>query len=319
MKFIQTFAPVILCLLLFFSSARAGEKYDIIVAADGSGDFASVQEAVNSCRAYRTEDKIIFIKNGIYREKVLIHSYLSNIHLIGESRDSTILSYDDHVGRGEIGTFNSYTVKVAGNNIVIENITIENASGRTGQAVALHVEGDCNTVINCRVIGNQDTLYATGWRSRQYYCKCYIEGTIDYIFGSATAIFRDCTIHSKDDSYITAASTPGESEYGFVFINCHLTSDPEIQRVFLGRPWGDYAKAVFIGCAMEHHIAPEGWHNWSQPDREKTSYYAEYGCTGPGASLKERVNWSHQLKAKDVKKYTTDRIFIRKDKWNPLD
>jgi pectinesterase len=318
MRPIKTLIFTLLIPFLFLSASNAVDNYDIIVAADGSGNFTSLQEAINSCRAYRNEEKVIFIKNGVYREKVLIHSYLAHIHLIGENRDSTIITYDDHVGKGNTGTFSSYTLKVAGNSIIIENLTIENSSGRVGQAVALHAEGDCLIVKNCRLLGNQDTLYATGWLSRQYYFNCYIEGTVDFIFGAATAVFDSCNLHSKDDSFITAASTPEGEEFGFVFLNCSLTADAGVKNVYLGRPWSDFARVVFIACRMEDHIAPGGWHNWDQPQREKTSFYAEYGCTGPGSSIKERVSWSKQITCKESKIYTVENIFTLYNRWNPV-
>jgi pectinesterase len=313
----------ILCLFLAlagmfpFPVLCTAEKYDIIVAADGSGNFFTVQEAINSCRAYRPEDKIIFIKNGIYHEKVLIPSYLQHIRLIGESRDSTVISYNDHVGIPGVGTFSSYTLKVAGNSVIIENLTIENTSGRVGQAVALHVEGDCVKVKNCSLLGNQDTLYATGWLSRQYYTGCHIEGTVDFIFGAATALFEGCTILSKDNSFVTAASTPANTAFGFVFKNCSLSADTGVTHTCLGRPWSEFSQVVYLNCGMDSHIAPEGWNNWDKPEREKTTYYAEYKCTGPGAERSRRVEWSHQLKTREAKRYTAEKIFRLGDRWIP--
>jgi pectinesterase len=161
---------------------------------------------------------------------------------------------------------------------------------------------------NCNILGNQDTLYASGKGNRQYFKDCYIKGTTDFIFGSATALFENCTIHSKKNSYITAASTPEGIEYGFVFKNCKLTADENVTEVYLGRPWRIYAKTVFINCEMGNHIKPEGWHNWSKPEAEKTSFYGEYNCTGAGFKSQSRVSWSHQLSKSQAKDYTVENI-----------
>ena len=310
------YALGILCSLAFLvASAKPDERVKITVAQDGSGDFTTIQEAINTCRAFQMYDKVIFIKNGIYKEKVLIDAFFTHLHLIGESKDKTIITYDDYAGKGNIGTFTSYTVKVLGDHTTIENLTIENSSGEVGQAVALHVEGDCVIVKNCRILGNQDTLYAAGQKSRQYYSNCYIDGTTDFIFGAATAVFENCTLHSKRNSYITAASTPESNTFGYIFRHCKLTAEPEVTKVYLGRPWRDDAKVVYIECEMENHIVPEGWHNWSNPQREKTAFYAEFNNKGPGANPSKRVSWSHQLTKKELKNYTFDKIFSHCSKW----
>ena len=280
----------------------------VIVAQDGSGDFKSIQEALDTRKAFRNYEQQIFIKNGVYEEKVLIDSYLTNIRLTGESVEGVIVTHSDHAGMAGIGTFNSYTMKVVGDQITLENLTIVNASGPVGQAVALHVEGDCFLSKNCQLKGDQDTLYAAGPKSNQYYWSCYIEGTTDFIFGAAMAIFENCVIHSKKNSYITAASTPEGREFGYVFRNCQLTAAEGVDEVYLGRPWRDYAQVAFIDCEMGAHIPPEGWHNWNQPNREQTSYYAEFGSTGAGANPESRVNWSHQLKEEDLDKYTLEKL-----------
>ena len=141
--------------------------------------------------------------------------------------------------------------------------------------------GDRCIVRNCRLLGNQDTLFAAREGTRQYYKNCYIEGTTDFIFGKATAVFQGCTIKSLVNSYITAAATPDYQTYGFVFFDCTLTADPAAQKVYLGRPWRPQAKTIFIRTGMGAHILPEGWQNWSNPANEKTVLYAEYGSTGP--------------------------------------
>ncbi|SFU92543.1 pectinesterase family protein [Pontibacter akesuensis] len=295
------------------------------VAQDGSGDFNTIQEAVNAVRDLSQQQVTIHIKNGVYREKLVIPSWKTKISLVGESKDSTIITNSDFSGKPFPGkdftgnekysTYTSYTVLVQGNDFVAENLTIENAAGPVGQAVALHVEGDRAIIRNCRLIGNQDTLYAATEGSRQLYQDCYIEGTTDFIFGEATVVFLNCTIKSLKDSYITAAATSPDQKYGFVFIDCKLIADAAATKVYLGRPWRPYSKTVFLNSEMGNHIRPEGWDNWRNPENEKTVLYAEYNSKGAGANAKSRVNWSRQLTAKEAKQYTLENIF---PEWKPL-
>jgi len=286
------------------------DKYYVIVAQDGSGDYKTIQGAIDDSKAFPYERITIFIKNGVYKEKVKIHEWNTTISLVGESKENTIVTYDDYfnkIGLGRNSTFYTYTLLVEANDIILKNLTIENSSGDIGQAVALSIFSDRVVVDNCSILGNQDTLYASG-KGKQYYKNCYIEGTTDFIFGSATAYFENCEIHSKKDSYITAASTPKESLFGYVFKNCNLTSNAITSKVYLGRPWRIYAKTVFINCTLGKHILPEGWHNWSKTEAEKTSFYAEYENKGEGSNTKSRVSWSHQLCKKEAKKYTPQNI-----------
>ncbi|MDZ7935462.1 MAG: pectinesterase family protein [Emticicia sp.] len=247
-------------------------QHDLVVAKDGSGDFRYIQDAINAVRVYLPKPITIKIKKGIYKEKLQVYSTLTNITFVGENLDSTIISYDDFSGKGKMETFDSYTVKVEGNDIKFKNLTIENTAGRIGQAVALHVEGDRCTFENCKFLGNQDTIFASGENARQYFTNCYIEGTVDFIFGSSTALFEKCHVHSKTDGYITAASTPKWVAYGYVFKDCKLTADETATKVYLGRPWRDFAKTVFINCEMGSHILPEGWNNWGRPEVEKNGF-----------------------------------------------
>lgn len=312
---------LLLCLLIILMNGisiaqDAGLEADLVVAADGSGDFTSIGAALDACRVLQDTSTIIYIKNGIYREKVHVDSFLTHIRLVGESTEKTIISYGDYAKLNNMGTFRTYTLKISGNDISLENLTIENTAGfDAGQAVALHVEGDHFRAINCRITGNQDTLYANGDNSRQYYKTCLIEGTTDFIFGSATAVFEECFIHSMKNSYITASRTPEGTEFGYVFLNCDLTAAPGIDKVYLGRPWRDFARVVYLHCQMGDHIVPQGWHNWSKPEREKTAYYAEYQCTGPGSDTSQRVSWSHQLTEQQASNYTTEQIFSHCITW----
>ncbi|MCV9388839.1 pectinesterase family protein [Reichenbachiella ulvae] len=290
-------------------SAAQEKTYDFVVAKDGSGDFKYVQDAIEACRAFTPKHLTIFIKAGTYKEKIVFHSWNSNLTIIGEDAETTILTYDDHAGKGKMGTFDSYSVKVVGDDMTFKNLTIQNTAGRVGQAVAIHAEGDRLKFENCRFYGDQDTMYNGGQGSRQYFKDCYIEGTTDFIFGPSTVLFEGCTIHSKKNSYVTAASTPEWVKYGYVFIDCKLTSNEEAEKVYLGRPWRDFAKTVFINCELGDHIRAEGWHNWSRPEAEKTSFYAEYNSSGAGANPEARVSWSHQLTKKQAKEYTVEKIF----------
>ncbi|MEX2603144.1 MAG: pectinesterase family protein, partial [Gracilimonas sp.] len=206
-------------------------------------------------------------------------------------------------------TFHTYTLLVEGNDFHAENLTIENSAGRVGQAVALHVDADRASFENCSLLGNQDTLYVAGEGNRQYFKDCYIEGTTDFIFGGATVLFENCQIHSKKNSYITAASTPQGMEYGFVFDQCKLTAEAEVNEVYLGRPWRDHAKTVFLRSEMGEHILSEGWHNWDKKMAEQTVFYAEYGNSGPGYAPGKRVNWSHQLTEDQSNAYKPEVVF----------
>lgn len=306
-----------LSLLLVFGSilvntAHAQYKTRYVVAKDGSGDFKTIQAAVDASKSFPYDRITIYIKNGIYREKVRIPQWNPNITLIGQNKYKTIITWGDYfdkIDRGRNSTFFTWTLLVRGNNFITKNLTIKNSAGPVGQAIALSVAADKARFENCRILGNQDTVYLTGVGNRIYFHDCYIEGTTDFIFGQATAIFKDCTIHSKADSYITAASTPKNIAYGFVFKNCKLTASRGVNKVYLGRPWRKYAKVVFLHCRLGNHIRPKGWNNWNDPTREKTVFYAEYDNKGPGFKPKQRVNWSHQLSKEQAKKYTLQNIF----------
>ncbi|WP_282635543.1 pectinesterase family protein [Sphingobacterium thalpophilum] len=284
----------------------------IVVDQQGRGNFTTIQAAINSVRAFRGEHAVrIWVKNGIYHEKVVIPSYLENIQLIGEDVTGTKIVYDDHAGKmadcpdetGEIkrGTFNSYTLLVRANSVLIKNITIENAAGPVGQAVALHLEGDRIAVVNCRLLGYQDTLYLGKSGGKNYFANCSIYGTTDFIFGPGTSFFCDCKLFSLSNSYVTAASTPAGERYGYVFYKSQfLPVDQSVMKVFLGRPWRPYANTVLVDCYLGPHIVPEGWNEWHGdelfPQKEKTVFYAELGSKGEGAKdLSKRKRWSHQL------------------------
>ena len=316
---------LLLAMMLFLAAwpVLAANKYDnpdtLVVSRDGTGEFRTIDEAIEVCRAFMDYTKVIYVKKGVYKEKLIIPSWLTNITICGEDRDNTIITWDDHANikmsvggldseaavKGKpMGTFRTYTLKVQGSYITLKDITIENNAAKVGQAVALHTEGDHILVQNCRLLGNQDTVYTGVGGTRVAFYDCYIEGTTDFIFGPSIAWFQNCEIHSKANSYITAASTPAGQKYGYVFYKCRLTADKDVDKVYLGRPWRPFAATIFMDCELGKHIRPEGWHNWNNAKNEETARYAEYGNNGEGASTKNRVKWSKQLTKKEAAKVT---------------
>ncbi|HET8827789.1 MAG TPA: pectinesterase family protein [Pelobium sp.] len=305
------------------------QVFKYTVAQDGSGDFKTIQEAVNAVRDHSQQTVTIHIKNGVYHEKLVIPSWKKNIALIGESKEKTIITHNDYSGKDfpakdftgnpKYSTYTSYTVLIQANDCSAKNLTIQNTSGRVGQAVALMVEADKVSIENCNILGNQDTLY-TAKNGRNYFKNCFIEGTTDFIFGEATAVFQNCIIKSLSNSFITAASTSPNQKYGYVFLGCSLIASEGVDKVYLGRPWRPYAQTVFINCNLGKHIVSQGWDPWKGdamfPDKEKTVFYAEFNSKGEGKNEFQRVSWSHQLSNKEAKKYTLKNIFCD---WNPND
>ena len=308
--------------------AAAANKYDnadtLFVATDGSEEFTTIQQAVEVCRAFMDYHKVIFVRKGTYREKLVVPSWLTNIEICGESAEETIITCNHHANifypatGSTMGTFRTYTVKVEGNDITFKNITIENNAPRLGQAVALHTEGDRLCFINCRLLGDQDTVYTGVGNTRLFFLQCYIEGTTDFIFGPATAWFEQCTIHSKINSYVTAASTPQGISYGYVFNRCTLTADEGVDKVFLGRPWRPYAHTLFMNCELGQHITPQGWHNWNNTDNEATVRYEEYNNTGAGADVGQRASWTRQLTKEEAAAVTPKHVFRQETTWIQL-
>jgi len=298
---------------------RGKSPFNIVVAQDGTGDYTTIQAAIDACKSFPEQRIHIFIKRGVYHEKVLIPSWNTRITLTGAGPDSTVISYDDYfarIGRGPNSTFFTATLLVEGNDFHADSLTIENRAGPVGQAIAVAVEADRCIFRDCRLVGNQDTLYLSGEGFRQYFEGCAIEGTTDFIFGEATALFEKCIITCKSDSYITAASTPENSACGFVFRDCILRAPPGIRQVYLGRPWRRYARVVFMQCTLGAFIDKAGWSNWKGTDYYRTAYFAEYRDNGPGAASGDRVGWSHQLTDGQAGRYTTANIFS--GTWLPL-
>ncbi len=295
----------------------------IVVAQDGSGTYKTVQEAIDHVPAHNTKPTEIFVKKGIYQERVLVDSTKNFIRLIGEDEEKTIITFNNHAGMTlpsgkRMGTPESSSFFIYAHDFTARNITFKNDAGFTaGQAVAVLAHGDRLTFDHCRLIGFQDVLYTEGERSRQYYRDCYIEGTTDFIFGPSTAVFDQCYINSKKSSHVTAASTSDSKPYGYVFLDCKLTADTALHGVSLGRPWKPRACVAYIRCYLGPHIIAGGWNNWSNPDNEKTARFAEYKSTGPGANPDARVQWSRQLTKKEAGQYTIKNILAGLDGWSP--
>jgi pectinesterase len=311
-----------LCVVLITFAADAQAVKRIVVSQDGKGDYKTVQEAFNAVPRNNKKLLEIFIRKGVYKEKLHLDSTKNAVVIMGEDPVQTVLTYDDHTGTiapdgSVINTMTSQTLYIKADDVKVQNITIENTAGFTaGQAVAVRVQGDRVFFLSCRILGFQDTLFTSGDNSRQYYRNCFIQGSTDFIFGSSTALFDDCIIRSKKNSHVTAASTPKDHAFGYVFRNCRLVADTGLNKVSLGRPWRPYASVTYINCKIDEHIFPEGWDNWKNPENEKTARYAEYKNTGAGSDTSGRVKWSRQLTDEEVKEYSIENILIF---WKPYD
>lgn len=300
--------------------AKEVRHYDYVVAKDGSGDFFTVQEAINAVPDFRKNKRTtILVRSGEYKEKLIVPASKINVSMIGE--EGAVITNDGYAKKlnalgDEMSTSGSSTAYIYAPDFYAENITFANTAGRVGQAVACFIEGDRVYFKHCRFIGNQDTLYTYGKESRQYYEDCYVEGTVDFIFGWSTAVFRNCEIHSVGDGYVTAPATDKGKKYGYVFWNCRLTAAPETKSVYLSRPWRPYAQVVYIQCQLGKHILPAGWDNWRNPANEKTVFFAEYKNTGDGADTKQRVSYGKQLKS--ITGYSPEDVLKGNDGWNPI-
>lgn len=322
--------PVI-CSFWVISPLQA-QVFDMVVAQDGSGDYPSIQSAIERVDNSKETRTLIFIKNGEYNEKVRVYSSKKNLSLIGESMDGVIISWDDYSGKTSgMSTANSYTFLAEGDDFYAENITIRNTAGNVGQAVAIRTTGDRQVFKNCQFLGFQDTYYAH--KNRQYNLNCYIEGATDFIFGDATTVFEDCTINCvKGGQYITAPndtkliSTTAEDKpfyHGLLFLNSTITADDDVpdNSYYLGRPWGAPASAVYINCEFGSHIRPEGWSEWDN-NNHLNGTFAEYqsrDLAGELIDTSQRVEWSEQLSSEEVDEYYNLDYFLKKDElvWDP--
>lgn len=309
----------------------------ITVAKDNSGDFNSIQQAVDSIPAGTPET--IYIKKGIYKERVEVRK--NNISFVGESTDDTIIT-ESYYARmimpdgSKRGTFRSYTFFVYADNFTASNLTFENAAGfgdEFGQAIAVYAEGDNITFRNCKILGHQDTLFTgplpmkekqpgsftgptiDGIRRvvHQLYEDCYIAGEIDFIFGSATAYFKNCTLFALNrnqeiNAFYTAPSTYEGQAFGYVFESCTFTGNCPPKSVALSRPWRIHAKTVLLNCSYSDQIIDEGFTDWNKPESHETVYYAEYNGHGEGFKPEKRAAYVHQLNESEAALYTLENV-----------
>lgn len=303
-----------------------------VVDCNGGGDFTTLQACLDALPSKPAAWRTVLVRPGTYREKVTLDVYKDKVHILRDpDREGEVrIVWNDYSGKAadgyEMTTYDSYTFSVQADDVWLEDLTICNDAGRVGQAVALETRGDRICIDGCRLRGDQDTFFTKGYVSRVYVRSTYIEGTTDFIFGPSIVLFDDCRIHCKADSYITAASTTERNTYGYVFRRCRVTAAEGVSKVYLGRPWKSTARTVWIGCSLPAAIRPEGWHNWRDPARERTAFYAEYRCFGPGSDRRSRVAWSRELTDREAAEYTVEKIFAKKTgseqfraDWNPLD
>ncbi|HSI10011.1 MAG TPA: pectinesterase family protein [Rariglobus sp.] len=304
-------------------SLTAFARPDATVAADGSGNYTSVQAAIDAApaRSASAAPWEIHIKPGTYRERVQISRILSRLLLRGDDAGTTTISFNLNANLPDpadpaktLGTFRTSTVVIEGDDITLENLTLANTAGNIGQALALRADGDRLVFRRCRFLGWQDTVLTN--KGRHFFTDCYIEGHVDFTFGGATAYFSHCHLHALANGYITAASTPETSPRGFVFADGRITAAEGV-KTYLGRPWRPFAKVVFLRTEMSAAIRPKAWHNWGKPDSERTAFYAEFASTGPGATPDARVPWSHQLTAAAAAALTPQSVLGGPDHWNP--
>jgi pectinesterase len=308
-------------------------KYSAIVSADGSGTHTTVQAAIAAAPDDAQKPFTILLKPGKYEGQIIVPKNKRNVRLVGEEWENTILTYGLNVLETNATTdrrFKGTGVTVLADNFSAENLTIENTSGDHGQALALRVDGDRAVFNHCRLLGWQDTLMLNN--GRQYFTNCYIEGRVDFIYGSAAAVFDHCEIRSKNGGHITAANTPQNHPFGFVFTNCKLTGDPKPwvspagiaantnrpPKADLGRPWRPYASVTYLNCEMGDHIKTAGWDNWRNPTNELTARFAEYNSIGPGANSETRFKWAKQLTKGEAEKITIEAVLAGSDAWNPI-
>ncbi len=319
----MTFALVagVVCFLAVGAANPLLAQTELVVAADGSARYKTVQEAIMAVPAGSADNPVIIrIKPGVYKELIYVQREKRFFKLIGENAERTVLTYDlnaNLIGKDgkPIGTFRTPSTMIDADDFTAENITFENSAGPMGQALAIRVDGDRVVFRNCRFLGWQDTILLN--RGRHYFENCYIAGHVDFIFGGATAFFESCHIHILKDGYITAASTPDNQPFGFVFSNCKITGESSAVKTYLGRPWRAFSSVIYLHTEMSEVVRPAGWHNWNFPEREKTARYAEFKSRGPGAKPRERVTWSRQLTKSEAKAITVPKVLGGADGWNP--
>ena len=314
------------CLALILAGALqwpSGSRADaLVVAADGSGQYRTVQEAIMAVPVGSvTNPVVIRIRPGSYRELIYIQHEKRFFHLVGEDARTTVLTFDLNAnlpGKDglPIGTFRTPSTVIDADDFTAENLTFENSAGEVGQALAIRIDGDRVVFRHCRFRGWQDTILAN--RGRHYFEECEIVGHVDFIFGAGTDFFERCLIRCLKSGYITAASTPDNMPFGFVFSHCRITGESPEVKTYLGRPWRPFAAVTFLDTEMSAVVRPAGWHNWDKPERERTARFAEHGSTGPGANPAARVSWSRQLSDEESRRISVQTVLGGQDGWNPL-
>jgi pectinesterase len=306
---------------VWLATMTCAGQTNLFVAADGSAPFTSVQTAIATAPIGTASNQVIIhIKAGIYRELIYVQRERGFIRLVGKDAANTVLEYGLYASMTNmdgkpIGTFRTPSAYIDADNFSAENLTFANTAGPHGQALALRVDGDRVAFRRCRFLGWQDTILDN--RGRHYYGDCDISGHVDFIFGAGAAFFENCRIHCLTNGYITAASTPSNAAFGFVFTNCVIDGATPLARTYLGRPWRPFASVAFLNCTMSSVVRPAGWDNWRDPRREKTVRYAEYGSAGPGGEASGRVKWARQLTAEDLGAYSLENVIGGADHWRP--
>jgi pectinesterase len=310
----------LLALAQIFFTASILAQTNLFVAQDGSARFKTVQDAIMAVPSGSRENPVIIhVAPGPYKELIYVQREKRFFRLVGENATNTILSYNLYASMTNsegkpIGTFKTPSTTIDADDFSAENITFENSAGPVGQALAIRVDGDRASFRHCRFLGWQDTILLN--RGRQYFEDCYVCGHVDFIFGAATAWFEKCEIHALSDGYLTAASTPVDAPYGFVFSHCTITGEPGV-KTYLGRPWRVYASTIYLNCEMSDVVRPEGWNDWKKPEAHTTARYAEFNSTGDGASPTNRPDWTKQLTGAEAKKITVESVLGGADGWNP--
>ena len=321
-KFLSGRIAVVLLLLVAIGTSRqVAAQSNLVAATIGTNQFKMVQDAINVTpqNASRANPCFVHVKPGVHRELIYVQHEKRYVHLVGDDAEKTVITYNLSAkmpgfdGR-PMTTYRTPTAVIDADDFTVENITFENTAGLVGQALALRIDGERMVFRNCRFRGWHDTILAN--RGRQYFENCYIEGNVDFIFGGATTFFENCHIHCLTNGYISAASTPEEQPFGFVFSHCKITGEPGV-KTYLGRPWRAYSSATYLNTEMSGVVTNAGWDDWKYPAREKTVRYAEFNSTGPGANPEARVPWSRQLTKAEAENFTVQKVLGGADGWNP--
>lgn len=313
---------LILFLFFFIYNVSNAQVFDFVVDKNGNGDYTTITDAISNIPNNSTNRTLIFIKNGDYEEKIHLPETKKNVSFIGESSEGVIFTWGDYQGKDGMYGAESYTFLSEGENFYMENITVINSYGVGSQAVAIRTTGDKQVYKNCVFKGHQDTYYAH--KNRQYNFKCHVEGTVDFIYGDATAVFDSCSIHSIGGGCVTA---PADSKmitqlagdkfiHGFLFTNSNLTAASNVadNSVCLGRPWQSDASCAYINCTLGKHIKPQGWNEWDD-NNHLSAVFSEYNSKNPDGTLvdvSQRVTWSKQLTEKEANTYYLSNFFLRK-------